>query len=49
MNPENIRSVIEYVLELEANHYEECLESGLDVSNHIYAIALEAQRDLDGV
>lgn len=49
MNVENIRTVLEYVLESELTHYqEECETLGIDENqNHIYFIALLAMQDLD--
>ena len=46
MKTTNILKVLEYVIENEWQHYEECIENEEDVKNHIYAIALQALDDL---
>jgi hypothetical protein len=46
MKTTNILKVLEYVIENEAHHYEECIENEENVKNHIYAIALQAMDDL---
>lgn len=50
MNQENIRIVLEYVLDSEFTHYqEECASLEVDsLPNHIYSIALLAMQDLKG-
>ncbi len=46
MKTTNLLKVLEYVIENEWNHYEECIANEEDVKNHIYAIALQALDDL---
>ena len=46
MKTANILKVLEYVIDSERSHYEECIANEENVKNHIYAIALQAVHDL---
>ena len=44
-----ISKVVSYNFESEAEHYEECLEQGEDVSNHIYTFVVKIQDWMDSL